>query len=89
MATTPTTTPTAIPTVFGLLELLLDPSVAEAACVAVTSTVLGPSDEVDVLVDGDPLVPVTDDGSRLPTLFLVTPVNSTHHRLSPPQFALS
>lgn len=92
MATTPTTTPTAMPTVLGLLELLdaLDALDVEAAgCpVAVTTKVLGGIDEVDVLVDPDELE-VTDAGSRLRTLFLVTPVNSTHQRLSPPHVALS
>jgi len=46
MATTPTTTPTAMPTVLGPLDL--DLLVLEGSCVAVTTTVLAPSDEVDV-----------------------------------------
>lgn len=81
-----------MPTVLGLLDELLPVgvAVADALFVAVTRTVLGPNDDVDVLVDPDPdELDVTDDGSKLAILFLVVPVNSTHQKLFPPQFALS
>lgn len=79
-----------MPTVLGLLDELLPVGAADALFVAVTRTVLGPSDDVDVLVDPDPdELDVTDDGSKLAILFLVVPVNSTHQKLFPPQFALS
>lgn len=68
--------------------MLVGAAEVDGLFVAVTRTVLGPSDDVDVLVVAAPL-DVTDAGSRFAILFLVVPVNSTHQKLFPPQFALS
>lgn len=71
IAMRPTTTPTAMPTVLGLLEPF-DEALVACWPVAVTTTVLGAFDVVEVRVE--PLEPVSDAESRLPILFRVDPV---------------